>query len=231
MCQEFCPWREGVYLGIPLGRHPLGRHPQADTPHPGQTPPRQTPPRQTPPRQTPPLGQIGRHPQADTHPKHYGIQSTRRAVRILLECILVCIQEYTQGILLDATRIHSSRIRTALRVDTWNQLKLTLLPSATKLRRLFFYTCLSFCPQGWGCYPRIHCRWYPSMPCSRGVHAQGGGCSQGCLLWWGGGSAPRGRCETPPRKQTATVADGTHPTGMHSCFILVVVESTSRLQC
>ena len=26
-----------------------------------------------------------------------------------------------------------------------------LLPSATKLRRLCFYTCLSFCPQGWVC--------------------------------------------------------------------------------
>ena len=36
------------------------------------------------------------------------------------------------------------------------------------LRRLCFYTCLSFCPQGGGgCYPSMHCRWYPSMPCSR----------------------------------------------------------------
>ena len=33
-----------------------------------------------------------------------------------------------------------------------------------------------------------------------------------------GGSAPGGGgCGYPPRKQTATVADGTHPTGMHSC--------------
>ena len=29
----------------------------------------------------------------------------------------------------------------------------------------------------------------------------------------------RGGVETPLRKQTATVADGTHPTGMHSCDI------------
>ena len=37
--------------------------------------------------------------------------------------------------------------------------------------------------------------------------------ARGCLL--GGGVA----CGDPsPRKQTATVADGTHPTGMHSCF-------------
>ena len=85
-----------------------------------------------------------------------------------------------------------------------------LLPSATKLRRLCFYTCLSFCSQG-GWYPSMHCRWYPSMSCSRGTvlskHAlqQGGACSGGCG-------------DTPPRKQTATVADGTHHTGMHSCF-------------
>ena len=34
------------------------------------------------------------------------------------------------------------------------------------LRRLYFYTCLSFCPRG-GRYPSMHCRWFPSMPCSR----------------------------------------------------------------
>ena len=39
--------------------------------------------------------------------------------------------------------------------------------------------------------------------CSRGVPAPGG-------------SAP-GDGDSPSRKQTATVADGTHPTGMHSC--------------
>ena len=69
----------------------------------------------------------------------------------------------------------------------------------------------------WGmCYPSMHCRWYPSMPCSRGV------CSWGGLLW--GLPAPRGCllpggcvCVDPPRKQMATVADGTHPTGVHSC--------------
>ena len=53
----------------------------------------------------------------------------------------------------------------------------------------------------------------------------GGACSQGCLVWegllWGvpgGGGFCSGGClvETPSR--TATAADGTHPTGMHSCF-------------
>ena len=29
---------------------------------------------------------------------------------------------------------------------------------------------------------------------------------------------PLGSDTTPPQQQTATVADGTHPTGMHSCF-------------
>ena len=58
--------------------------------------------------------------------------------------------------------------------------------------------------------------------CSRGVCSRGV-CSQGeCLLQgvpaqgWG---LLRGGVETPPfQKQTATVADGTHPTGMHSCI-------------
>ena len=33
----------------------------------------------------------------------------------------------------------------------------------------------------------------------------------------GGGCLLLGCVENPPRKQTATDADGTHPTGMHSC--------------
>ena len=45
--------------------------------------------------------------------------------------------------------------------------------------------------------------------CSRGVCSGGG-----CLL-------PGGVCRDPPRNQTATVADGTHPTGMHSCFRII----------
>ena len=53
-----------------------------------------------------------------------------------------------------------------------------------------------------------------------GGSAPGGGAARG-------GSAPGGACSggrvlRPPthRKQTATVADGTHPTGMHSCLII-----------
>ena len=56
--------------------------------------------------------------------------------------------------------------------------------------------------------------------CSQGGLFQGGACSGGsapgvggCLIQ--GGSAWGWRT---PREQTATVADGTHPTGMHSCL-------------
>ena len=110
---------------------------------------------------------------------------------------------------------------------------------------VFTRVCQSFCSQGEGlCYPSMHCRWYPSMPCSRGCAIpaclaagwggllRGGLLQGGCLLWWSGRSArgglllggpASGGCgdPTPPsRKQTATVADGTHPTGMHSCSYL-----------
>ena len=78
----------------------------------------------------------------------------------------------------------------------------TFLPSATKLRRLCFYTCVS-------------------------VHG-GGGCLPQCMLGPPEQTPPRGRHppeqtppwqQTPPTRtqQTATAADGTHPTGMHSC--------------
>ena len=40
----------------------------------------------------------------------------------------------------------------------------------------------------------------------------GGGCLPQCML----GYTPLGR--HPPPQQTATAADGKHPTGMHSCF-------------
>ena len=74
--------------------------------------------------------------------------------------------------------------------------------------------------------------------CPRGESGPGGGaCSRGCLLhgvvpaprevsasggFWSqegalGGSGPRGVPGGDP--PTATAAGGTHPTGMHSCFI------------
>ena len=49
-----------------------------------------------------------------------------------------------------------------------------------------------------GCYPSMHCRWYPSMP--RGVCSQGGAHSGGdlllggaCSVGGGGGDPPEGR--------------------------------------
>ena len=73
-----------------------------------------------------------------------------------------------------------------------------------------------------GCYPSMHCRWYPSMPCNRSP----------------GRSAPRGLLpgggvcgDPPPQKQMATVADGTHPTGMHSCLLhFLLLVSTVNFQ-
>ena len=102
------------------------------------------------------------------------------------------------------------------------------------------------CPQG-ECYPSMHCRWYPSMPCSRspggspGPHPRGkwrgiwsrptakgeieGGIwfrptAKGEIegdLVWGGACSRGCLVKTPPR--TATDAGCTHPTGMHSFLI------------
>ena len=45
----------------------------------------------------------------------------------------------------------------------------------------------------------------------------------GYLLW--------GAVERPPHQQTAIVADGTHPTGMHSCYSVVGAHPTGMLSC
>ena len=55
----------------------------------------------------------------------------------------------------------------------------------------FTRVCDSVHGGGGVCYPSMYCRWYPSMPCSRGVPApggllRGGVCSRGSLLpGWG----------------------------------------------
>ena len=74
--------------------------------------------------------------------------------------------------------------------------RITFLPPATKLGQGYVFTrvcdsvhrgvsqhALQQVSRG-VCYPSMHCRWCPSMPCSR---SPGGGCSRGCLV------------ETPPR--------------------------------
>ena len=63
--------------------------------------------------------------------------------------------------------------------------------------------------------------------------AVGGVCSRVCLLqgggaWSWGGLLPGG-CGDPPRKQTATVVDGTHPTGMHSCFLRILLRLSMKI--
>ena len=52
----------------------------------------------------------------------------------------------------------------------------------------------------------------------QGWSALEGVCSQGGLLWGGG-------VWRPPQKQMATVADGTHPTGMHSYLLISIYHS------
>ena len=54
---------------------------------------------------------------------------------------------------------------------------------------------------------------------------RGGGSAQGCGGCPGPCRGAGGVCvsqhaprQIPPPQQTATAADGTHPTGMHSCF-------------
>ena len=51
------------------------------------------------------------------------------------------------------------------------------------------------------------------VPAPGGVPVLGGG-----ACYWGVPAPRVVPAWRPPKKQTATVADGTHPTGMHSCF-------------
>ena len=111
------------------------------------------------------------------------------------------------------------------------------LPSATKLRRLCFYTCLSVILFTGVCVPAPSGGYLPTHP-PRQVHTPYPGYTpQGYTPQAGtppGRYTPQAgtplrqvhprqvpplRAGTPPPspQQTATVADGTHPTGMHSC--------------
>ena len=102
------------------------------------------------------------------------------------------------------------------------------LPSATKLRRLCFYTCLSFCPRGGVCLSAC----WDTTPLGADPphrHPPGANTPLGADTPWeqtppeqtppGADTLPRSR--NPPRSrhppEMATVADGTHPTGMLSC--------------
>ena len=67
---------------------------------------------------------------------------------------------------------------------------------------MFLHVCVILFTGGW-CYPSMHCRWYPSMPCSRSPGR--GACSWGGSAPKGGsapgGSAPRGAWWRPPLGQ------------------------------
>ena len=86
----------------------------------------------------------------------------------------------------------------------WLKCLLVYLPSATKLQRLCFYRHLSVHRGVPG--PRGECL----VP--GGVCSYGGVCSQGRL-------SQHTLRQTPPPGETASAADSTHPTGMHSCFV------------
>ena len=91
---------ESTWAGTPLGRY-------TSSP-PGQVPPRQVHPLAgTPPRQVHPPGQI-HTPQAGTPPNGACCTVNKRAVRILLECILVVIEfaEFRKNILGKLNRLH-----------------------------------------------------------------------------------------------------------------------------
>ena len=63
-----------------------------------------------------------------------------------------------------------------------------LLRPATKLGQGYVFTHVCDSVHSGVCYPSMHCRWYPSMPCSRsprGGLLLGGAWSRGCLVWGG----------------------------------------------
>ena len=93
------------------------------------------------------------------------------------------------------------------------------LPSATKLRRLCFYRCVSvhrghawsegLPGHGWWCL-------VPGGAWSQGVPGPGGVGIPACT-------------EADPPGETATAADGTHPNGMHSCIKMCVIDNINIL--
>ena len=91
-------------------------------------------------------------------------------------------------------------------------------------------------------YPSMHCRWYPSMPCSRsrgwypsmpcrspGPYPGGKlrGLARGVSRPTPRGVSQHALGQTPPHTHMATAAGGTHPTGMHSCFLQMIASSNS----
>ena len=90
------------------------------------------------------------------------------------------------------------------------------VPSVSFYRKgnVFTSACRESCP--WGVYPSMHWGRHPPAQCMLGYIPLPSAC-------WDTPPPPRGQADTrpgqtpPPPKDTA--ADGTHPTGMHSCFM------------
>ena len=100
------------------------------------------------------------------------------------------------------------------------------------LRRLCFYTCLSFCPRrgcaGGGVHGGGHAWWgacVAGRACmagcmhGRGACMAGGVCVAGGCAWQGGGMCGGAPLVDTMAKACGQWAGSTHPTVMHSCLI------------
>ena len=105
--------------------------------------------------------------------------------------------------------------------------KVKLITIRNEVAKVMFLQ-MYVCPRGRGRYPSMPCRWYPTYL----VAGLQGGCllPGGCLLLGVACSGTGCEGDLPTSLQTATVADGTHPTGMHSRFLYVYSE-ISRTLC
>ena len=104
--------------------------------------------------------------------------------------------------------------------------RISFLPSANEVaERLYFYTWLSFCSQGGVCPSAC----WDTPPGSR--HPPRSRHSPEQTPSPGADPPPTGSRHPPPRQQTPTAADGTHPTGMHSCSRCVQLRIIFRSCC
>ena len=131
---------------------------------------------------------------------------------------------YYRAITVSLTAMFKSSVTASARL-----LRADFLPPANEVCEGYVFTraCHSVHGGGGGGrrYPSMHCRWYPSMSCSRSggglqAHTQGG--SWGVWPVGGHQAHTQGRmcipaCTDADPPPTATAAGGTHPTGMHSC--------------
>ena len=122
---------------------------------------------------------------------------------------------------------HQTKVWVRGRLHT-SRSKGTLLPSATKLRRLCFYRRLSVHRGGGGvclsaCWDTTHTPGSRHPP--RSKHPPPGADTPWEQTPW---SRHPPREQTPPR-DTATAADGTHPTGIHSCSLFLFIKGTCHI--